>query len=56
MRLYWMSPVQAEIQQFIDFRNKYNVPILMGKSVENDNTWIKGFRQLLDKNNIHWTF
>ncbi len=53
---YWMPPVQGEIQQFVDFRDKYNVPLLMGESGENDDAWVKDFRELLDKNDIHWTF
>lgn len=53
---YWMPPVQKEIQEYVDFREKYNVPILMGESGENEDTWVKDFRQLLDKNEIHWTF
>ena len=53
---YWMPPVQKEIQQFVDFRDKYNVPILMGESGENEDEWVKDFRELLDKNAIHWTF
>lgn len=53
---YWMPPVQGEIQQYIDFRAKYNVPILMGESGENEDEWVKSFREILDKNDIHWTF
>ena len=53
---YWMPPVQKEIQQYIDFRDKHNVPILMGESGENDDEWVKNFRELLDKTEIHWTF
>jgi len=53
---YWMPPEQKEIQQYVDFREKYNVPILMGESGENDDAWVKDFRELLDKNRIHWTF
>jgi aryl-phospho-beta-D-glucosidase BglC (GH1 family) len=53
---YWMPPVQEEIQQYIDFREKHNVPILMGESGENEDDWINDFRELLDSNEIHWTF
>ncbi|MEI6864524.1 cellulase family glycosylhydrolase [Flavicella sp.] len=53
---YWMPPVQEEIKEYVDFRDKYNVPILMGESGENEDEWIKEFRELLDKNVIHWTF
>ncbi len=53
---YWMPPEQKEIQAFIDFREKHNVPILMGESGENEDAWVRDFRELLDKNSIHWTF
>lgn len=53
---YWMPPVQSEIQEYIDFRDKYNVPIFMGESGENDDEWVRDFRILLDENDIHWTF
>ena len=53
---YWMPPVQEEIQQYIDFRDKYNVPLLLGESGENEDEWVKDFWVLLDKNEIHWTF
>jgi hypothetical protein len=53
---YWMPPEQEEIQEYIDFRDKHNVPLLMGESGENEDVWIEDFRKLLDKNQIHWTF
>lgn len=53
---YWMPPEQKEIQEYVDFRAKHNVPILMGESGENDDLWVKNFRELLDQNEIHWTF
>lgn len=53
---YWMPPEQKEIQHYIDFREKYNVPIWMGESGENEDQWIDSFRVLLEKNNIGWTF
>ena len=53
---YWMPPEQKEIQQYLDFREKHNVPLLMGESGENEDDWVRQFRELLDKNDIHWTF
>ncbi len=53
---YWMPPVQKEIQEYVDFREKHNVPVLMGESGENEDAWVKDFRMLLDENDIHWTF
>lgn len=53
---YWMPPVQKEIQEYIDFREKFNVPIWLGESGENTNEWINDFRNLLEQNNIGWCF
>jgi hypothetical protein len=53
---YWMDVNQAAIQEYIDFRNKYNVPIWMGESGENTDEWIGSFRTLLERNNIGWCF
>lgn len=53
---YWTEPTQEVIQSYIDFRNKYNVPIWLGESGENTNEWIKEFRVVLEKNNIGWCF
>lgn len=53
---YWMPPEQKEIQEYIDFRDKFNVPLLMGESGENNDEWVLAFRELLDRNDVHWTF
>lgn len=53
---YWTPPTQEVIQEYIDFREKLNVPILMGESGENSNEWINEFRLVLEKNNIGWCF
>jgi hypothetical protein len=53
---YWMPPEQKEIQEYVDFRGKYRVPIWLGESGENDDAWIAQFRALLEKNDIGWTF
>jgi endoglucanase len=53
---YWMEVNQGALQEFIDFSNKYNVPVWMGESGENKDEWIFSFRTLLDANNIGWCF
>ncbi|MCL4551287.1 MAG: glycoside hydrolase family 5 protein [Bacteroidetes bacterium] len=53
---YWMPPEQKEIQEYIDYANKYNVPLWLGESGENEDEWINSFRILLEKNNIGWCF
>jgi endoglucanase len=53
---YWMKPEQAEIQQYVGFRDKYHVPIWMSESGENTDEWITQFHALLEKNQISWAF
>jgi hypothetical protein len=53
---YWMPPEQKEIQPYVDFRDKYHVPIWMSESGENTDEWITQYRELLEKNNISWAF
>jgi endoglucanase len=53
---YWTKPVKEVAQPYIDFSNKYNVPIWMGESGENTNEWIHSFRTMLEDNNISWCF
>jgi aryl-phospho-beta-D-glucosidase BglC (GH1 family) len=53
---YWSDATQAVIQDYIDFRDKYNVPIWLGESGENNMAWINSFRTLLENNNIGWCF
>ena len=54
--LYWCDTTQSVVQKFVDFRDKYNVPIFIGETGENTDEWIKAFRGLLESNNIGWTF
>jgi aryl-phospho-beta-D-glucosidase BglC (GH1 family) len=53
---YWTATTQEVIQQYLDFRSKYKVPIYCGETGENDNNWIRNFRILLEKNNIGWHY
>lgn len=51
---YWIENTDASIQNFLDMRDDYNVPIWMGESGENDNIWYKEAVQLLERHNIGW--
>jgi endoglucanase len=53
---YWTDPTQNVIQDYIDFSNKYNVPLYCGETGENSDQWIKDFRIVLEKNNIGWHY
>jgi endoglucanase len=54
---YWTKPTGPEvIQEYLDFRNKYNVPIYCGETGENNDEWVAAFRKTLEDNNIGWTY
>src|SRR5438105_12879051 len=53
---YWTAPDESVIRQYIDFRERYDVPIWMGESAENTDEWIAQFVKALEKNNIGWAF
>ena len=53
---YWTDTTTAVIQNYIDFRNKYNVPIYCGETGENKDEWVRGFKNTLEKNNIGWHY
>ncbi|MFZ1080496.1 MAG: glycoside hydrolase family 5 protein [Candidatus Kryptoniota bacterium] len=53
---YWSDTTQSVIQEYIDYREKYNVPVWLGESGENSDVWISSFRRLLEGNNIGWCF
>jgi endoglucanase len=53
---YWTAATQDVIQPYIDFSNKYNVPIYCGETGENRNSWIDSFRTTLENANIGWHF
>ena len=53
---YWNGNNQAAIQNMLDYRTKYNVPIWLGESGENSNVWFKEAISLFEKNNMGWAF
>jgi endoglucanase len=53
---YWMPVNQEAIQEYLNFRDKYAVPVWMGESGENTDEWIDSFRKLLEANDVGWCF
>ncbi len=54
--IYGNRVEQKTVQPFVDFGNKYNVPMWLGESGENTDEWIKNFRELNEQNNLGWCF
>jgi hypothetical protein len=53
---YWADPTEQSLQKYLDFQKKYNVPLWLGESGENNNEWIETYRKSLEKNDIGWCF
>jgi len=53
---YWTKTTPDVIQEYVDFRNKNNVPIYCGETGENKDEWVHDFKVLLDQNNIGWHY
>ncbi|HWB28316.1 MAG TPA: cellulase family glycosylhydrolase [Chitinophagaceae bacterium] len=53
---YWTPPTKSVIQDYLDFRDKYNVPIYCGETGENTDGWVDSFRVMLEQNNVGWHF
>jgi len=53
---YWTDVKQDVIQEYVDYRDKYNVPIYVGETGENKDEWVRDFRILCEKNNIGWHY
>src|SRR5690606_4330193 len=47
---------QASIQRFLDLREKYHVPIWLGESGENSNTWFRNAIHLMESHDIGWAW
>ncbi len=54
--IYGNKVEQKAVQQFVEFRDKYNVSMWLGESGENTDEWIKTFKDLLEENQIGWCF
>jgi endoglucanase len=44
------------LRQYIDFRDRFDVPIWMGESGENTDEWIAQFVRVLEQHDIGWAF
>jgi len=53
---YWASPRRNTIQPLLNFRDRYNVPILIAETGEATDQWIEAFRNLHESHDIGWIF
>lgn len=53
---YWNYNNEGAIKGFLETRDKYNVPVWVGESGENSNTWTTHAIRLLEDNKIGWAW
>ena len=53
---YWNSNDQGTIQYLVNLRDQYNVPLWLGETGENSNSWFLDCIELMKKNNIGWAW
>ena len=53
---YWCDTLQHNIQDYVDFRNKVNLPMYMGETGENTDEWVAAWTRLMERNNIGWHY
>ena len=54
---YWTKATDTEvIREYLDFRDKYHVPIWLGESGENNDEWIGAFTKTLEANRVGWCY
>lgn len=53
---YWTTNDVSVIKWVLDLRNNTNCPIWLGESGENSNRWFTDCIELMEKNNIGWSF
>jgi aryl-phospho-beta-D-glucosidase BglC (GH1 family) len=53
---YWCDTLQNNIQDFVDFRDRVNLPMYMGETGENSDQWAGSWRRLMERNNIGWHY
>ncbi|OAQ39807.1 glycosyl hydrolase family 5 [Pedobacter psychrophilus] len=53
---YHCDTTEAGIQDFLDYRKKFNRPFYMGETGHEPDEWIASFNRMLEKVNIGWTY
>lgn len=53
---YWNSNDQSSLDPLLATQNKWNVPLWLGETGENSNQWFTDAIELLENNNIGWSW
>jgi endoglucanase len=53
---YWNNNDEQSIQHILNYRSQYHVPVWLGETGENSNTWFTDAIRLLESHNIGWSW
>jgi endoglucanase len=53
---FWITPTRDGIQEYLNFSNRWNVPVLIGETGEFNNGWNDKFRRLQERFGLGWIF
>lgn len=53
---FWFDPNRAAVQEYVNFSNRWNVPVIIGETGEYDDSWNAKAREILDRFGIGWIF
>jgi len=53
---FWANPSRDALESYLDFSNRWNVPILIGETGEFNDAWNEKFRKLHERFGIGWIF
>lgn len=53
---FWASLDRDAVQEYVNYMNRYDVPILLGETGELTDEWNHGFRTLNERFGIAWSF
>ncbi len=53
---FWARPTRDAVQSYLDFSNRWKVPLLIGETGEYNDEWNQTFRELNERFGIGWCF
>ena len=53
---FWINPTRNGLQEYLNFSNRWKVPVLIGETGEYNNAWNEKFRQLNERFGFGWIF
>jgi len=53
---FWINPTRDGVQEYLNFSNRWKVPVLIGETGEFNDSWNDKFRRLHEHFDIGWVF